>query len=129
MDYLVQMLNIFITCVFSSKAVKQCYEVTTIYIYHFIENTEGLLLHRCYKSSLIFLLFLAKITLTLILPTLLTIWITLTNIFYNMFIYPRIFRLPIKQLVFPIFPFLTSGSVQFWSGSTYQSGWEKNKMF
>ena len=22
-----------------------------------------------------------------------------------------------------------SGSVQFWSGSTYQSGWEKNKMF
>ena len=47
---LVQMLNIFITCVFSSKAVKQCYEVTTIYIFHFIENTEGLLLHRCYKS-------------------------------------------------------------------------------
>jgi len=30
-----------------------------------------------------------------------------------------------KQLVFPIFPFLTSGSVQFWSGSTYQSGSKK----
>ena len=30
-----------------------------------------------------------------------------------MFIYPRIFRLPIKQLVFPIFPFLTSGIVQY----------------
>ena len=44
-----------------------------------------------------------------------------------MCIYPRIFRLPIKQLVFAIFQFLTSGSVQFWSGSTYQSGWEKNK--
>ena len=47
----------------------------------------------------------------------------------NMFIYPRIFRLPINHLVFPIFPFLTNGSVQFWSGSTYLSGWEKNKMF
>ena len=70
-----------------------------------------------------FLFFLAKITLTLILPTLHTIWITSTNILYNMFIYPRIFRLPIKQLVFPIFPFLTSGSVHFWSG------WKKNKMF
>ena len=33
----------------------------------------------------------------------------------------------IKQLVFPIFPFLTSGSVQ-WSGSMYPSGSEKNKM-
>ena len=44
-------------------------------------------------------------------------------------IYLRIFRLPIKQLVFPIFPFLSSCSVKFWSGSTYQSGWEKNKMF
>jgi len=40
-----------------------------------------------------------------------------------MFMYPRIFRLPIKQLVFPTFPFLTSGSgEQFYSGSTYQSG-------
>jgi len=39
-----------------------------------------------------------------------------------MFIFPRIFRLSIKQLVFPIFPFLTSDSVQFWSGSTHQSG-------
>jgi len=37
--------------------------------------------------------------------------------------------LPIKQLVFPIFPFLISGSVHFWSGSMYQSSWEKNKMF
>jgi len=46
-----------------------------------------------------------------------------------MFRYPRILRLPIKQLVFPIFPFLTRDSEQFWSSSTYQSGWEKNKMF
>ena len=45
-----------------------------------------------------------------------------------MCIYPRIFRLPIKQFVFPIFSFLTSGKEQFWSGSTHQSGWEKNKM-
>ena len=44
-----------------------------------------------------------------------------------MFIYPRIYSLPIKQLVFPIFPFLTSGSVQFWSGSTYQSVERKTK--
>ena len=47
----------------------------------------------------------------------------------KMFIYPRIIWLPIKHLVFPIFLFLTSGSVQYWSGSTYQSGLEKNKMF
>ena len=40
----------------------------------------------------------------------------------TMCINPRLFRLPVKQLVFPIFPFLTSASVQFWSGSTYQSG-------
>jgi len=41
-----------------------------------------------------------------------------------MFMYPRIFRLPIKQLVFPTFPFLTSGSGEQFeqSGSTYQSG-------
>jgi len=46
--------------------------------------------------------------------------------FYVHKLYQRIFRLPIKQLVFAIFPFLTSDSVQLWSGSTYQSGWEKN---
>ena len=64
--------NIFITCVFSSKAVKQWYDVTTIYMYHFIENKA------CYfidvtNQGLIFLPILAKITLTLILPTLHTI--------------------------------------------------------
>jgi len=37
--------------------------------------------------------------------------------------------LPIKQLVFPLFPFLTSGSVQFWSGSTYSQVERKNEMF
>ena len=31
----------------------------------------------------------------------------------TMCMYLRTFRVPIKQLVFPIFPFLTSGSVQF----------------
>jgi len=31
--------NIFITFVFSSKAIKQCYDITTIYMYHFFENT------------------------------------------------------------------------------------------
>ena len=66
--------NIFITSVFSSKAVKQFYDITTIYMYHFIENT----LKACYfidvtNQGLIFLHFLAKITLTLILPTLHTI--------------------------------------------------------
>jgi len=29
-----------------------------------------------------------------------------------------------NNLYSPIFPFLTNGSVQFWSSSTYQSGWE-----
>ena len=44
---------------------------------------------------------------------------TITYVYtvHKMCIYPIIFRLPIKQLVFPIFPFLTSGSVHFWSGS------------
>ena len=62
--------NIFITSVFSSKAVKQCIE-NTLKACYFIDVTN---------QGLIFLLFLAKITLTLILPTLHTIWITLTNI-------------------------------------------------
>ena len=31
--------TIFITCIFSSKAVKQCYDVTSIYMYDWIENT------------------------------------------------------------------------------------------
>ena len=34
-------------------------------------------------------------------------------------IYPKVFRLPIKPFVFPIFPFLTSGSVQFWYNFKY----------
>ena len=35
--------------------------------------------------------------------------------------------LPIKQLVFPIFSFLTSGSVHFSSGLTYQYSQVKRK--
>ena len=46
--------------------------------------------------------------------------------FYNMFIYPRIFRLPIKQLVFPIFPFLTSGIVQYF-GQTQRTSQVERK--
>ena len=34
-------------------------------------------------------------------------------------IYPKVFTLPIKPFVFPIFPFLTSGSVQFWYNFKY----------
>ena len=45
---------------FSSKAVKQCYDVTTMYMYHFIENTLGLLFHRCYKSRIHFPSFFSQ---------------------------------------------------------------------
>jgi len=54
--------NIFITSVFSSKAVKQCYDITTIYMYHFIENyfLKGLLFYRCYKSRIHFPSFFSQ---------------------------------------------------------------------
>ena len=42
--------------------------------------------------------------------------------------YPSITCIPIKQLVFPIVPFLTSGSVQLWSGSMYQYQREKQNV-
>ena len=68
--------NIFITCVFSSKALKQCYMTSPQYIC----ITLLKILKACYfidvtHQRLIFLCFLAKITLTLILPTLHTIQI------------------------------------------------------
>ena len=59
---------------FSSKVVKQCnYYVITIYLITILKISKACYYINVTNQELIFFLFLTKITLTLILPTLHTI--------------------------------------------------------